>query len=146
MRYVKNKDGIIEVYRNKRKPIHMVKEMFKIKDGCIDCVLFDVCLDGVGTWRTRSACEKMEIRVIDEGKVSSNICDITFDIKFGQKRKGWVRVKLVSVPEYLNSCPWCVMRRVCHDSPLCSEIITEIVSRGCILSIPQHYRLCRIQR
>ena len=60
MRYVKNKDGIIEVYRNKRKPIRMIKEMFKIKDGCIDCVLFDVCLDGVGTWRTRSACEKME--------------------------------------------------------------------------------------
>jgi hypothetical protein len=58
MRYVKNKDGIIEVYRNKRKPIRMIKEMFKNEDGCIACALFDVCLEWTG--RTRSTCEVME--------------------------------------------------------------------------------------
>ena len=38
----------------------MIKEMFKIKDGCIACVLFDVCLEWMWTGQTRSACEKME--------------------------------------------------------------------------------------
>ena len=86
----------------------------------------------------------MKIRMIDEGKLSSNICDITFDIKFGQKRRGWTRVKIVSIPTSQNSCPGCVMRKVCHDSPLCSKIITEIVSTGHILFTPKHYRLCRV--
>ena len=76
--------------------------------------------------------------MIDEGK-------LTFDIKFGQKRKGWTRVRIVSVPEFQNSCPGCVMRKVCHDSPLCSKIITEIVNTGhIILFTPRHYRLCRV--
>ena len=86
----------------------------------------------------------MKIRMIDEGKLSSNICDITFDIKFGQKRRGWIKVKLVSVPESQNSCPGCVMRKVCHDSPLCSEIITQVIIKGYLLPNLQHYRICRI--
>ena len=57
MKYVKNKNGIIEVYRNKRKPIKRVKEGFKNEDGCIACCLFDVCLDWTG--RKRSTCEVM---------------------------------------------------------------------------------------
>ena len=84
----------------------------------------------------------MKIRIIDEGN-----CEITFDIKFGQKRKGWVRFKLISVPEYQNSCPWCVMRRVCHDFSICSEIITQVIIKGHILFTPQQrysYRLCGI--
>lgn len=58
MRYVKNKDGIIEVYRNKRVAIRRIKEMFKNEDGCIVCCLFDVCLEWTG--RTRCTCEVME--------------------------------------------------------------------------------------
>ena len=58
MRYVKNKDRIIEVYRNKRKPIRMIKEGFKNEDGCIACSLFDVCLEWTG--REISTCEVME--------------------------------------------------------------------------------------
>ena len=69
MRYVKNKDGIIEVYRNKRKPIRRIKEAFKNEDGCIACALFDVCLEWTG--RTRSTCEEMEkvgvIEINDKG-------------------------------------------------------------------------------
>lgn len=58
MRYIKNKDGIIEVYRNKRKPIRKIKEMFKNEDGCIACCFFDVCLEWTG--RKTSTCEAME--------------------------------------------------------------------------------------
>ena len=58
MRYVKNKDDVIEVYRNKRKPIRMIKEGFKNEDGCIACCLFDVCLEWTG--REISTCEVME--------------------------------------------------------------------------------------
>jgi hypothetical protein len=58
MRYVKNKDDVIEVYRNKRKPIRMIKEGFKNEDGCIACALFDVCLEWTG--REISTCEMME--------------------------------------------------------------------------------------
>ena len=58
MRYVKNKDGIIEVYRNKRNPIRIIKEGFKNEDGCIACCLFDVCLEWTG--REISTCEVME--------------------------------------------------------------------------------------
>ena len=79
----------------------------------------------------------MNVRIIDEG-------ELIFDIKFGQKKRGWTRVKIVSIPGSQNSCPGCVMRKVCHDSPLCSEIITEVVSKGHILFTPQHYRLCQI--
>ena len=79
----------------------------------------------------------MSVKMIDEG-------ELIFDIKFGQKRKGWIKVKLVSIPESQNSCPGCVMRKVCYDSPLCSKIITEIVSTGHILFTPRHYRLCRV--
>ena len=86
----------------------------------------------------------MNVRMIDEGKLSSNIYDITFDIKFGQKRRGWTKVKLVSVPESQNSCPGCVMRKVCHDSPICSEIITQVIIKGYLLPNLQHYRICRI--
>ena len=64
LRYVKNKDGIIEVYRNKRKPIRRIKEAWKNEDGCLACVLFDVCSEWTG--RTRSTCEAMEdMGVID---------------------------------------------------------------------------------
>lgn len=66
----------------------------------------------------------MKIKVIDEE---------TVDIKFGQKRKGWVKVKLVSIPESQNSCPECVMRKVCHDSPICSEIIAQVIIKGYLL-------------
>ena len=58
MKYVKNKNGIIEVYRNKRKPIRRIKEIFKNEDGCIACCLFDVCLEWTG--RRSSTCEVME--------------------------------------------------------------------------------------
>lgn len=58
MRYVKNKNGIIEVYRNKRKPIKRVKEEFKNEDGCIACCLFDVCLRWTNA--VSSTCEAME--------------------------------------------------------------------------------------
>ena len=58
MRYVKNKDGIIEVYRNKRVAIRRIKEMLKNEDGCIACSLFDVCLEWTG--REISTCEVME--------------------------------------------------------------------------------------
>lgn len=58
MRYVKNKDGIIEVYRNKRVAIRRIKEMFKNEDGCIACCLFDVCLEWTG--REISTCEVMD--------------------------------------------------------------------------------------
>ena len=66
MKYVKNKDGIIEVYRNKRVAIRRIKEMFKNEDGCIVCCLFDVCLEWTG--RTRSTCEVME----DAGVIEPN--------------------------------------------------------------------------
>ena len=66
MRYVKNKYGIIEVYRNKRKPIRMIKEMFKNEDGCIACCLFDVCLEW--TEKRSSTCEAME----DAGVIMAN--------------------------------------------------------------------------
>ena len=56
MRYVKNKDGIIEIYRNKRKPIRRVKEEFKNEDGCIACCLLDICLE----WTRISTCKAME--------------------------------------------------------------------------------------
>ena len=82
--------------------------------------------------------------MIDEKGLVSNICDITFEIKFGQKRKGWVKVKLVSIPGSQNSCPGCVMRRVCHDSPLCSKIITQIIIKGYLLPNFQYYRICRV--
>ncbi len=58
MRYVKNKNDVIEVYRNKRKPIRKIKEMFKNEDGCIACALLDVCLDWAGG--IISTCEAME--------------------------------------------------------------------------------------
>jgi hypothetical protein len=57
MRYVKNGEKIL-IYRNKRKPIRMVKEEFKNEDGCIACCLFDVCLEWTG--RTSCTCEVME--------------------------------------------------------------------------------------
>lgn len=82
--------------------------------------------------------------MIDEEGLVSNNCDITFDIKFGQKRRGWIKVKLVSVPESQNSCPECVMRRVCHDFSICSEIITQVIIKGYLLPSLQHYRICRI--
>ena len=66
MKYVKNKNGIIEVYRNKRKPIRRIKEIFKNEDGCIACALFDVCLDWTG--RKSSTCEVME----DAGVIMAN--------------------------------------------------------------------------
>ena len=77
----------------------------------------------------------MEIRVIDKG-------ELIFDIKFGQKRKGWIKVKFVSVPGSQNSCPECVMRRVCYDSPICSEIITFI--NGYLPPNFQHYRIVKL--
>jgi hypothetical protein len=58
MRYIKREDDVIEVYRNKRKPIRMIKEEFKNEDGCIACALFDVCLEW--TRRETSTCEVME--------------------------------------------------------------------------------------
>ena len=58
MRFIRREDDVIEVYRNKRKPIRMIKEEFKNEDGCIACALFDVCLEW--TRRTRSTCEMME--------------------------------------------------------------------------------------
>ena len=86
----------------------------------------------------------MNVRMIDvEGPVS-NIYDITIMIKFGRKRRGWTRVKLVSVPESQNSCPGCVMRKVCHDFSICSEIITQVIIKGYLLPSLQHYRICRI--
>lgn len=66
MRYVKNKNGIIEVYRNKKKPIRKVKEVFKNEDGCIACCLFDVCLEWTG--KRSSTCEAME----DAGVIMAN--------------------------------------------------------------------------
>ena len=86
----------------------------------------------------------MKIRMIDEGKLSSNICDITFDIKFGKKRKGWIKIKFVPVLFSENSCHSCIFQKICHNSPLCAKIITEIVSTGHILFTPRHYKLCRI--
>ena len=44
MKYKKREDGVIEVYRNKRRPIRRVKEGRKNEDGCIACCLFDACL------------------------------------------------------------------------------------------------------
>ena len=64
MRYVKNKDGIIEVYRNKRVAIRRIKEMLKNEDGCIACSLFDVCLEWTG--REISTCEAMELAGVIE--------------------------------------------------------------------------------
>ncbi len=58
VRFIRREDDVIEVYRNKRKPIRMIKEMFKNEDGCIACSLFDVCLEWTGG--TRSTCEVME--------------------------------------------------------------------------------------
>jgi hypothetical protein len=58
MRYVKNGETIL-IYRNKRKPIRMIKEEFKNEDGCIACALFDVCLDLTGR-KGSSICEAME--------------------------------------------------------------------------------------
>jgi hypothetical protein len=57
MRYEKYGDVIL-IYRNKRKPIRMIKEGFKNEDGCIACSLFNVCLEWTG--REISTCEMME--------------------------------------------------------------------------------------
>lgn len=86
----------------------------------------------------------MNVRMIDEEELVSNIYDITIMIKFGQKRKGWIKVKLFSIPESQNSCPECVMRKVCHDSPICSEIITQVIIKGYLLPNLQHYRICQV--
>ena len=82
---------------------------------------------------------KVKARIIDIG----NIYDITIMIKFSQKRRGWVKVKLVSIPGSQNSCPGCVMRKVCRGSPICSEIITQMIIKGYLLPNFQHYRICR---
>ena len=58
MRFIRRKDDVIEVYRNKRKPIRKIKEGFKNEDGCIACALFDVCLEWTG--RKDSTCGMME--------------------------------------------------------------------------------------
>jgi len=58
VRFIRREDDVIEVYRNKRKPIRMIKEEFKNEDGCITCCLFDVCLEW--TEREISTCEVME--------------------------------------------------------------------------------------
>ena len=58
VRFIRREDDVIEVYRNKRKPIRMIKEGFKNEDGCIACCLFDVCLEWTG--REISTCEVME--------------------------------------------------------------------------------------
>jgi len=58
VRFIRREDDVIEVYRNKRKPIRMIKEGFKNEDGCIACCLFDVCLEW--TEREISTCEVME--------------------------------------------------------------------------------------
>jgi len=83
----------------------------------------------------------MKIKIIDE--VGFSICDITIMIKFGQKRGGWTRVKIVSIPISQNSCPGCVFQKVCHETPLCSKIVTEVVGKGYLMTTSQHYRLCR---
>ena len=58
VRFIRREDDVIEIYRNKRKPIRRIKEIFKNEDGCIACCLFDVCLDWTG--RRSSTCEVME--------------------------------------------------------------------------------------
>lgn len=85
----------------------------------------------------------MQVRIVDDERILSG-CDITVDIKFGQKRKGWTKVRLISIPPSENSCPGCVIRRICHGSPICSEIITEIIRKGYLLPNLQHYRICRV--
>ena len=42
--YKKDSEGRIWVYRNKRKPVAVVKEKLKSEDGCLSCDLFDYCL------------------------------------------------------------------------------------------------------
>ena len=64
MRYIKREDDVIEVYRNKRKPIRKIKPGYKNEDGCIACCLFEVCLLWGGG--DSSTCNKMEeARVIE---------------------------------------------------------------------------------
>ena len=58
VRFIRREDDVIEVYRNKRKPIKRVKEGFKNEDGCIACCLFDVCLEWTNA--VSSTCEAME--------------------------------------------------------------------------------------
>ena len=63
MRYRREGD-IILISRNKRHVLKKVKEMWKNEDGCLDCTLFDVCLN----WG-RVCCSMIKAGVIenDEG-------------------------------------------------------------------------------
>ena len=49
---------MIGIYRNKKSPIIRVKEERKNEDGCLSCVLFDVCLEWAG--KDKSICQQME--------------------------------------------------------------------------------------
>ena len=84
----------------------------------------------------------MEVKVIDiEKKI--------VEVRIGQKRRGWIKVKFKELDLGLvnaSGCQLCLFYLSCsrfHD-PICARIISEITAQGFFVSTPPHFCLCRL--
>ena len=85
---------------------------------------------------------KMKIRIVEERRKVPDFC---IDVKLGQKRKGWTRVRFRSLERNDHGCQICDFSRTCnlHD-PICAAIISEITVKGYYVTTPPHFCLCRV--
>ena len=84
----------------------------------------------------------MKIRIINSEIKNRNICA---NIKFGQKRKGWIKVKFKELNiNSASGCQFCLFYRSCNrfNDPICAAIISEITASGIFIITPPHFCLC----
>ena len=48
MKYIKDEEGNILIYRNKKKVLKKVRELKRKEDGCLHCCLFEKCTSEYG--------------------------------------------------------------------------------------------------
>ena len=68
---------------------------------------------------------------------------LIFEIKFSQKRGGWIRVQF----EEGKQCLGCILFETCYNSlgySICSRILSETLIHRNVIFTPQQYRLCRV--
>ena len=73
----------------------------------------------------------MRIKAIDPEKLE-------FEIGRGNKRRSKVKVKIMEIDHNINSCTLCALRSICHNNPICSDLVSSAVSSGYLLPNIQH--------
>ena len=79
----------------------------------------------------------MKIRIVEDERKVPDFC---VDVKLGQKRKGWTRIRFKSLEMKDPGCKVCDFSKTCnHHDPICAAIISEYH-----VVTPPHFCLCRV--